>query len=116
MRKELLATATRLSQTFMPAEHAQSDAALGAAEALVLALKLEKMPGFARADTGPAKEALARGALLSVQADTALREAHREFAKMLPSTALFDAGWGCLSPECGPTGMVHEVQPLRSVA
>jgi hypothetical protein len=115
MRKELHETATTLSKTFMPAEHAQHDAALGAAESLVLALKLEKHRAFRGVDTGAAKEALAHGTYLAVQADEALRRAHREFAKVLPRAPQME-GWGCVSPDCGPGGQLAEVHELRSVA
>ncbi|WP_375397485.1 hypothetical protein [uncultured Sphingomonas sp.] len=116
MRKKLLETATALSESFMPAEKAQTAAAQGAADALAIALRAATLPGFKQADTGAAKVALARGVLLSVQADEALREAHREFAKFLPGTPLMDSGWGCTSPECGPSGVLADVHPLRSVA
>ena len=99
MRKKLLETATALSETFMPAERAQSSAALGAAESLVLALKLADHPGFRKANVGPAKEALALGVLHSVKADEALREAHGLFAQLLPQAPMMD-GWGCTSPNC----------------
>jgi hypothetical protein len=101
---KLFETTTALSRTFMPAELAQRNAAEGAAEALVLALKVEKLPGFRKIHTGPAKEALALGVLLSVQADEAFRKAHREFAKIIPQTPLAADGWGCTSPDCGVAG------------
>jgi hypothetical protein len=96
--------ATALSRSFMPAEIAQRTAAEGAAQTLVLALRAEKLPGFQRVNTGPAKEALALGVLLSVQADEALRKAHREFARLIPRTPLAADGWGCTSPDCGSIG------------
>lgn len=104
MSTKLFETTTALSRAFMPAELAQRNAAEGAAEALVLALKVEKLPGFRKIHTGPAKEALALGVLLSVQADEAFRKAHREFAKIIPQTPLAADGWGCTSPDCGVAG------------
>lgn len=101
MSIKLIEAATTLSRAFMPAELAQRNAAEGAAQALVLAFETEKLSAFRRIDTGPAKEALARGVLLSVQADEALRRAHREFAKLIPQTQLAADGWGCTSPDCG---------------
>jgi hypothetical protein len=116
MLKKLVESATVLSEAFMPAEKAQTSAALGAAEALVIALKAEKLPGFSQANTGPAKEALAQGVLYAVQADECLRRAHREFAKILPDTPLMENGWGCTSPDCGADGRSAELRSLRSAA
>jgi hypothetical protein len=115
MLTKLIETANALSNTFMPAEQAQRSAAIGAAQTLVIALETADQPGFQRADLAPAREALAHGVMLSVQADAALRKAHREFARVLPDTPLMENGWGCTSPTCGPTGTA-EVTPLRSVA
>jgi hypothetical protein len=102
MSKELLQLATNLSESFMPAEQAQGTAASKAAESLVLARKLRETPAFRGGIGDPALEALARATALSIQADLALREAHREFARMLPRSLLSDLDWGCTSPECPP--------------
>lgn len=116
MSKILLQSASALSQSFVPAERTQSEAAIGAAKSLVLALELRQMSAFQSGIGDPALQALSRGVDLSVQADVALREAHRLFARMLPRSDLGDLGWGCTDTKCPeiPTGAT--VQPLRPAA
>lgn len=115
MSKELFQLATSLSHSFMPAEQSQSDASLAAAESLVCALKLRANPAFQGGIGEQAIEALSRGVDLAVQADVALREAHRRFARMLPKSGLGDIGWGCTGPEC-PGARLTEVPHVRAVA
>lgn len=115
MSDKLIAAANALSETFMPAERIQSAAAVQAAKSLVVALEARKLPEFSNAAVDAAMTALVRGISHSVEADTALREAHRKFAKIIGHTKLPELGWGCTSPECpSPTARVAE--PLRAVA
>jgi len=113
MSKQLLQSASALSHSFVPAERAQAEAAIGAAKSLVLALELRQMPAFQNGLGDPALQALSRGVDLSVQADIALRDAHRQFARMLPRSDLGDLGWGCTDTKCPevPSGAVLPLRP-----
>lgn len=117
MSKKLIQTATQLSKTFMPAERSQSDAAIQAAQSLVVALEARKMPEFSNSICDAALQTLVRGISASVEADTLLREAHRKFAKIIGPSGLKEMGWGCDSPNCDqdPTGL-DNVQPIRAAA
>ncbi|MDV3456024.1 hypothetical protein RZN05_03450 [Sphingomonas sp. HF-S4] len=116
MSKILLQSADALSQSFVPAERTQSEAAIGAAKSLVLALELRQMPAFQTGIGDPALQALSRGVDLSVQADVALREAHRLFARMLPRSVLASLDWGCTDTKCPEIPNGASVHPLRSAA
>jgi hypothetical protein len=115
MSRNLMQSATVLSQSFVPAERTQAEAAIGAARSLVLALELRQEPAFQNGIGDPALEALSKGVELSVQADIALRKAHRLFARMLPNSDLGDSGWGCTDAKC-PDTPIGLVQPLRTAA
>ena len=115
MSKELIQLATNLSHSFMPAEQSQGKASLAAAESLVCALRLRATPAFQGGIAEHALEALSRGVDLAVQADVALREAHRRFARMLPKSDLGEIGWGCTGGEC-PGARLTEVPHVRAVA
>jgi len=118
MSKKLFEAATELSNTFMPAERTQSAAAVHAAQSLIAALEARRLPEFSNAAADAALEALVRGISLSVEADTALRQAHRKFAKMVGHTGLPELGWGCDSPDCGTATLngVSNVEPIRVAA
>jgi len=113
MSDQLVQAATALSETFMPAERIQSAAAVQAAKTLVVALEARKQPEFSNAAIDAAMNALVRGLSHSVEADTAFREAHRKFSKVVGHTALPELGWGC-EGECPSPRQEHE--PLRAVA
>lgn len=119
MSSTLIKAATQLSNTFMPAERTQSAAAVHAAQSLVAALEARRLPEFSNAASDAALEALVRGISLTVEADTALRQAHRKFARLLGHTRLPELGWGCDSPDCGesstPNG-ASNVEPIRAAA
>lgn len=115
MSNTLFEAATALSETFMPAERIQSAAAVQAAKSLVVALEARKLPEFSNSAIDAAMSALVRGISHSVEADTALREAHRKFAKVVGPTGLREMGWGCEGPDCPPIPMVA-AEPLRAVA
>jgi hypothetical protein len=109
---DIIHAATSLSEAFMPAERSQNEAALQAARSLALALEMRDMAPFkGQPRAAAAATALARGTALSVEASYALEAAHRDFARMLPSTGLPELGWGC-SGDCPdvkkPTGEVVE--------
>lgn len=114
MSKQLIEAATALSETFMPAERIQSAAAVQAAKSLVVALEARKLPEFSNSAIDAAMTALVRGLSHSVEADTALREAHRKFSKVVGQTRLPELGWGCEGAEC-PMPQTHN-EPLRAVA
>lgn len=116
MSDKLIAAATALSETFMPAERIQSAAAVQAAKSLIVALEARKLPEFSNAAIDAAMSALVRGISHSVEADTALREAHRKFAKVVAHTKLPELGWGCDNPECPSPAQSKIVEPLRAVA
>lgn len=110
--QDVIQLATNLSEAFMPAERSQNEAALQAARSLTLALEMRDKPPFrGQPRAAAAATALARGAALSVEASYALEAAHRDFARMLPTTGLPELGWGC-SGDCPdvkkPTGQVVE--------
>jgi hypothetical protein len=115
MSDRLIEAATALSETFMPAERIQSAAAVQAAKSLVVALEARKLPEFSNSAIDEAMSALVRGISHSVEADTALREAHRRFAKVVARTKLPELGWGCEGPDC-PTIPVNASASLRAVA
>lgn len=114
MSDKLIEAATALSETFMPAERIQSAAAVQAAKTLVVALEARKLPEFSNSAVDAAMTALVRGISHSVEADTALREAHRKFAKLMAHTRLPELGWGCEGTQC-PIPAV-ESPTLRAVA
>ena len=120
MSKKLILTATQLSNTFMPAERSQSAAAIQAAQSLIVALEARKLPEFANSVCDAALQALVRGISASVEADTALRDAHRKFAKIIGPSGLREMGWGCDSPDCEQGGKkaqsLENVQPIRAAA
>jgi len=116
MSDKLFDAATALSETFMPAERIQSAAAVQAAKSLVVALEARKLPEFSNSAIDAAMSALVRGISHSVEADTALREAHRKFAKVVQHTVLPELGWGCDTPDCPPMPTGKAVEPLRAVA
>lgn len=110
--QDVIKAATQLSEAFMPAERSQNAAALQAARSLTLALEMRDKPPFkGQPRAAAAATALARGAALSVEASFALEAAHRDFARMLPSTGLPEVGWGC-SGDCPdikkPTGEIFD--------
>jgi hypothetical protein len=115
MSNKLFEAATALSETFMPAERIQSAAAVQAAKSLVVALEARKLPEFSNSAIDAAMSALVRGLSHSVEADTAFREAHRKFAKVVGYTGLREMGWGC-EGECPPMPAVAHAEPLRAVA
>ncbi|MEI9850707.1 MAG: hypothetical protein WDN24_07450 [Sphingomonas sp.] len=53
-----------------------------------------------------------------MEADTALREAHRKFARIVSHTSLPELGWGCDGPDCEfpSTENVSNVEPIRAAA
>lgn len=116
MSNKLFDAATALSETFMPAERIQSAAAVQAAKSLVVALEARKLPEFSNSAIDAAMSALVRGISASVEADTALREAHRKFAKVVGGTGLREMGWGCTSPDCPPEPAGLNVERIRAVA
>ncbi|MCW3837740.1 hypothetical protein ACFQ1E_16975 [Sphingomonas canadensis] len=117
MPNKLFETATQLSKTFMPAERTQSAAAVQAARSLIIALEARRHPEFANSACDAALNALVRGISHSVEADTALREAHRKFAKIVGHTSLPELGWGCDMEECpGAPEPNGRATPLRVAA
>jgi hypothetical protein len=118
MSTELIATATALSQAFMPAEREQNAAAIQAAQSLIVALEARRMPEFSNTVCDAALEALVRGVSHAVEADTTLRQAHRKFARALHHTRLPELGWGCDSPDCGQLAPVgaEKVTHIRAAA
>lgn len=116
MSKNLVDAATTLAATFMPAEQAQGEAALGAAKSLVLALEAERDPAFQGGIGHRALSELSRGVDLSVQADIALRTAHGSFARILGKSGLTELGWGCTNNECPPVPTEGNIEPFRRVA
>jgi hypothetical protein len=109
--------ATVVAETFLPAEQAQSFAALDATRALARLLELSDNPVFKGrlATTG---RALAEGTHHSVNAKFAFELAHTSFMKAVSRTPLPAHGWGCPAPDCpwewpsfndGPNGRAKEV-------
>ena len=113
---KLFEAATQLSKTFMPAERAQNSAAIQATKSLVAALEARSLPEFSNAACDAALESLLRGISLAVEADTALRQAHRRFAKVVGHTNLPELGWGCQGCVDEVPGGALNVEPIRAAA
>lgn len=107
--RDLIKTATALSDAFMPAEVAQREAALQSARSLAIALELSEHPEFQNPRAAAAATALARANALAVEARFTLDAAHRDFSRALSTTSLPETGWGCSGGGCSPT---NEVVPF----
>jgi hypothetical protein len=115
MLKERREAAEAVRSTFLPAEHAQDEAAIRAARCLATALEARARANLPLATGLVAIEHLSQGAALAVQARQSFIEAHRALAALPNEVGLGVVGWGD-GQGCPPIDEPSTFTTLKAVA